>query len=189
MNAADDVFDNPVDETYAKEFLEDPRHHIVVALVDSIVIGFASAVHYIHPDKPPELWINEVGVAPAHQGKGVGKAIMNELLRMGKQLGCATAWVLTDKNNTAANGLYKSVGGRISNEEMVMYGFGAIRAIASKIGENHLKGEAMPKKALEAIEEHFSKEVDPRKDRTRDHKLIDIIAIAICAVPYFQLAR
>ena len=47
----------------------------------------------------------------------------------------------------------------------------------------------MPKKALEAIEEHFSKEVDPRKDRTRDHKLIDIIAIAICAVPYFQLAR
>ena len=40
----------------------------------------------------------------------------------------------------------------------------------------------MPKKPLEAIEEHFSKVSDPRKDRTRDHKLIDIIAIAICAV-------
>lgn len=40
----------------------------------------------------------------------------------------------------------------------------------------------MPKKPLEAIEEHFGKVTDPRKDRTKDHKLIDIIAIAICAV-------
>jgi len=41
---------------------------------------------------------------------------------------------------------------------------------------------AMRKKPLETIEEHFSKVSDPRKDRTKDHKLIDIIAIAICAV-------
>ncbi len=40
----------------------------------------------------------------------------------------------------------------------------------------------MPKKPLEAIEEHFSKVTDPRKDRTKDHKLIDIIVIAICGV-------
>jgi ribosomal protein S18 acetylase RimI-like enzyme len=123
LNASDDVFDNPVDEKYAREFLADPRHHIVVALVDGVVIGFASAVHYIHPDKPPELWINEVGVAAQHQGKGVGKAIMNEMLNLGKQLGCVNAWVLTDKNNIAANGLYKSVGGRVSEEETVMYEF------------------------------------------------------------------
>lgn len=41
---------------------------------------------------------------------------------------------------------------------------------------------SMPKKPLEAIKEHFSKVSDPRKDRTKDHKLIDIIAVAICAV-------
>jgi predicted transposase YbfD/YdcC len=40
----------------------------------------------------------------------------------------------------------------------------------------------MPKKPLEAIEEHFGKVSDPRINRTKDHKLIDIIAIAICAV-------
>jgi predicted transposase YbfD/YdcC len=40
----------------------------------------------------------------------------------------------------------------------------------------------MPKKPLEAIEEHFSKVSDPRLDRTKEHKLIDLIAIAICAV-------
>ena len=40
----------------------------------------------------------------------------------------------------------------------------------------------MPKKPLEAIEEHFGKIQDPRKDRTKDHKLIDVITVAICAV-------
>lgn len=40
----------------------------------------------------------------------------------------------------------------------------------------------MLKKPLEAIEEHFNKVTDPRMDRTKEHKLIDMIAIAICAV-------
>jgi predicted transposase YbfD/YdcC len=44
------------------------------------------------------------------------------------------------------------------------------------------KEVGMPKKPLDAIEEHFSKVNDPRRDRTKDHKLIDIIAIAICGV-------
>jgi len=121
LNAADDVFDNPVDEKYASEFLSDPRHHIVVAMDDDIVIGFASSVRYIHPDKPTELWINEVGVASSHQNQGIGKSIMEEMLRLGRELGCKTAWVLTDRNNAAGNGLYKSVGGKIS--EAVMYEF------------------------------------------------------------------
>ena len=42
----------------------------------------------------------------------------------------------------------------------------------------------IPKKPLEAIEEYFSKVSDPRVERTRDHKLIDIIAIAIGTVIY-----
>jgi len=43
----------------------------------------------------------------------------------------------------------------------------------------------MPKKPLEAIEEYFRKVSDPRKDRTKDYRLIDMVAIAICAVAFF----
>ena len=121
LNVADDVFDNPVDEKLAKEFLADPRHHLIVAIDDGVMIGFASAVHYIHPDKPPELWINEVGVASSHQKQGAGKALMKEALRLGLDLGCKTAWVLTEKEDEAANGLYKSVGG--VGSDAVMYEF------------------------------------------------------------------
>lgn len=123
LNIADDVFDNPVDETFAREFLNDPRHHIVVAISEGMIIGFASAVHYIHPDKPPELWINEVGVASPHHGRGIGKAIMKEMLQLGSELGCKNAWVLTERNNEPANRLYTSVGGQTSEEDTVMYEF------------------------------------------------------------------
>ena len=40
----------------------------------------------------------------------------------------------------------------------------------------------MSKKPLEALEEQFSRVTDPRVDRTKEHKLIDIIVIAICAI-------
>ena len=40
----------------------------------------------------------------------------------------------------------------------------------------------MPKKPLEAIEEHFSKVIDPCIDWRKEHRLIDMIVIAICAV-------
>jgi len=123
MSVADDVFDNPVDESFAREFLSDPRHHIVVAIANGVIVGFASAVHYIHPDKPPELWINEVGVAPSHQEKGIGKAIMKEIFKLGRGLGCKNAWVLTDRGNEPANRLYTSAGGKIGEEDTVMYEF------------------------------------------------------------------
>ena len=87
------------------------------------MIGFASAVHYIHPDKPPELWINELGVASSHQGQGIGKAIMKAMLRLGNKLGCKVAWVLTERDNSPAKGLYKSASGKIDNGDTVLYEF------------------------------------------------------------------
>lgn len=40
----------------------------------------------------------------------------------------------------------------------------------------------MPRKPLETIKEHFGQVRDPRINRTKDHKLIDIIGVALCAV-------
>jgi len=65
------VFDGPIDPVLTRKFLNDPRHHIVVAIHDEVVVGFASAVHYVHPDKAPQLWINEVAVAPPHRRRGL----------------------------------------------------------------------------------------------------------------------
>ena len=117
MNVAAEVFDNPINAELTREFLQDPRHHIAVAIDDGLVVGFASAVHYIHPDKPPELWINEVGLAPAHRRRGLGKAVLRALFDVGRALNCTRAWVLTDRSNVAAAALYSSVGGTVGGSE------------------------------------------------------------------------
>ena len=110
-NVAAEVFDNPIDTELTKEFLEDSRHHIAVAIDDGLVVGFASGVHYIHPDKQPELWINEVGFAPTHRRRGLGKSVLRALFEVGRTLNCNLAWVLTYRTNVAAMALYSSVGG------------------------------------------------------------------------------
>jgi len=110
-NVAPEVFDNPIDPVFAREFLADPRHHIAVAVDEGLVVAFASAVHYLHPDKPPELWINEVGTAPTHRRQGLGKAVLTALFDVGRAQGCGNAWVLTNASNPPALALYRSLGG------------------------------------------------------------------------------
>ena len=120
---ADDVFDRPVDPHWSAEFLADPRHHLAVAIDGGIVVGMASGVHYLHPDKPPQLFINEVGVASSHQGRGIGRRVLDALLERGRSLGCSEAWVLTDESNSIARKLYAAAGGEIDSDPAIMYTF------------------------------------------------------------------
>jgi ribosomal protein S18 acetylase RimI-like enzyme len=123
-NVAPDVFDDPIDVGRASEFLADPRHHLVVAIENGQVVGFVSAVHYLHPDKPrPELWINEIGVAPTHQRRGLGKRLLHSLFALAQGLGCAEAWVGTDRANTAAMRLYASAGSTEAPTDHVIFTF------------------------------------------------------------------
>ena len=118
------VFDDPIQWERAREFLADPRHHLIVAVHDGSIVGFVSAVHYVHPDKShPELWINEVGVADGYRGQGIGTAILRAALDVGRRLGCEEAWVLTNRSNEAAMRLYASSGGEAAPEDAVMFTF------------------------------------------------------------------
>jgi ribosomal protein S18 acetylase RimI-like enzyme len=119
----DGVFDAPVRPALRDAFLADPRHHLAVALDGDAVVGFASAVHYVNPDKDPELWINEVGVAPSHHRRGLGRRLVDALLARGRALGCAQAWVLTDHDNLAARRLYEAAGGVDAGQHVLMYEF------------------------------------------------------------------
>jgi len=91
---------------------------MAVAIDEGQVVGMASAVHYLHPDKPPELWVNEVGVAPSHQQQGVGQQLLGALFAHGRGAGCREAWLGTEVDNTAARRLYAAVGG---NEQPMVY--------------------------------------------------------------------
>jgi ribosomal protein S18 acetylase RimI-like enzyme len=122
-NVAPAVFDDPINPSVTDAFLNDPRHHLAVAVDNKVVVGFVSAVHYIHPDKPrPELWINEVGVAPTYRGRGLGKRLLRSILDAARRIGCTEAWVLTERSNIAAVRLYSSSGATQPSDQ-VMFTF------------------------------------------------------------------
>ena len=118
---AEDVFDNAVVPCLAAEFLQDPRHHLIVALTGERIVGMISAVDYVHPDKPAQLWINEVGVAPSHRRQGIGRALLRAMLAYGRERGCTEAWLGTEHDNVAARGLYEDAGSVA--EPFVLYSF------------------------------------------------------------------
>ena len=117
------VFDDAVNAGWTAEFLADSRHHLAVALDGDLVVGMASAVHYVHPDKPPELWVNEVAVAPPYWRRGIGRQLLEALFARGRALGCREAWVGADQSNAPARRLYAAVGGEEAPEPFVMVSF------------------------------------------------------------------
>lgn len=86
---------------------------------DGLVVGFVSAVRMHHPDKEkPELFINEIGVAPEYRRQGVGKALLKAMLVEAKKAGCRLVWLAVDEDNKAALALYRSAGGKAPEKQI-----------------------------------------------------------------------
>lgn len=119
---AADVFDHPTKARWSEEYLRDPRHHIAAAFVAEKMVGFATGIHYVHPDKPPELFIAEVGVSEVFRRQGIATRLLQRLMEQGRSLGCQVAWVATEGDNTPARALYRNLGGT-EEEEVVVYTF------------------------------------------------------------------
>lgn len=109
---APDVFDRPVQPDLLSAFLRDPRHHMIYALSGRTLVGFVSAVHYLHPDKPAQLWINQISVTPMMQRQKIGSRLIRRLLDHGAVLDCTEAWALAETERTAD--FYAALGGRQS---------------------------------------------------------------------------
>lgn len=109
QNIGADVFDHAIEPRYLDAFLDDPRHVMVIAIDDELVVGMASAVEYFHPDKPPQLWINEVGVASSHRNLHIGRKLTGALVNYAEEHGCVFAWLGTDTDNFTAQRCFASV--------------------------------------------------------------------------------
>jgi ribosomal protein S18 acetylase RimI-like enzyme len=120
---APDIFDKPIDPRLLEEFLADARHHVAVAIDADLVVGMASAVHYVHPDKRAQMFINEVGVSSAYRRRGLARRLVQALIDEAARLQCSEAWVLADADNQAARALYESAGGTAAPVASIMYTF------------------------------------------------------------------
>lgn len=116
---APDVFDEPIDRLRLHEYLRQPGHVMVLAFDGETVVGQCAAVIHRHPDKATELYVDEVGTASTHLRQGIARAMMDEMFRWGRELGCEEAWLGTELDNVAANGLYR--GYKPSEDEAMQF--------------------------------------------------------------------
>jgi ribosomal protein S18 acetylase RimI-like enzyme len=120
VSVRDGLFDNPVDAAQAVAFLADPLHEIVLAYAGDHAVGMATGTVLLHPDKPPAMFVNEVGVREDWQRRGIGRAVTERLMEVARARGCKGIWLGTEPDNDAALALYRSLGG----EEEMFVGFG-----------------------------------------------------------------
>jgi aminoglycoside 6'-N-acetyltransferase I len=121
QHVAPDVFDGPLERRWTEEFLADPRHHLIVAREHGVVVGMVTGVHYVHPDKAPQLFINEIAVTPSHQRRGIGRRLLHAMLAHAHELGCTEAWLGAEATNHAARRLYERAGG--TSGAVMLYSF------------------------------------------------------------------
>ncbi len=110
-NIAADVFDEPVQSDRLAAYLAAPGHLMVLAFDGDLVVGQCTGVVHYHPDKVTELYVDEVGTSSAYLRQGIATAMLTELFVWARELGCKEAWLGTELDNEAANGLYRRFGG------------------------------------------------------------------------------
>lgn len=106
-----EVFENdqliPADD-YLIRLLSNPDFIVFVAVSDTEVLG-GLTIHVLHSyySGKPAAYIYDFGIAPAHQGKGYGKALMSEVCEYCKQHDFEYAYVEAESDDTDAVGFYR----------------------------------------------------------------------------------
>lgn len=114
------LFDFAVLPDQARAFLADPGHLLVAAFDGDLMVAFASGTALLHPDKPPCLFVNEVGTRDSHLRRGYASAVTQALITEARARGLQGVWLGTEPDNGPALGLYRKLGG----DERGFVGFG-----------------------------------------------------------------
>lgn len=115
------TFDHTIDPARLKAYLENPANWMGVAINEGLVVGMVMAVIHTHPDKPTELFLDEIGTGDDWRRKGIARLLMQALFDRADEEGIEEIWLGTEPDNIEANGLYK--GFRHEREDAVIYYF------------------------------------------------------------------
>ena len=114
--AASHLFDGPAKPDATARFLAEPGHHLLLAYDGADPdrpVGMVTGVETTHPDKGTEMFLYELAVDDAAQGRGIGRTLVAALADLARERGCYGMWVLTDDDNPAAVKAYTAAGGSL----------------------------------------------------------------------------
>ena len=99
------------------------KHRFILAKEEETVLGFAS--YEFNYSKKPKTKIHKIYILTNHQGKGIGKALINFIVDEAKERHQKGLILNVNKKNKAIR-FYESIGFTISNEEVIDIGNGYV---------------------------------------------------------------
>jgi len=111
MLAADLGDPTPVTPAYVADYLNRPGCHALLAMRSSEVLGLLS--YSFRPGlyhAADSCLVDELIVQPAERNRGVGTLLLNEVIRLARQRGCAEVSLSVMKSNLAALRFYRRHG-------------------------------------------------------------------------------
>lgn len=83
----------------------------IVAMVDDEVIGYGSYTVDNHPAGASFIqYLRDSAVDPAYRGQGIGRALLQKRMDVGRSVGCAMFIGMTWPDNTPMRAILKSLG-------------------------------------------------------------------------------
>jgi aminoglycoside 6'-N-acetyltransferase I len=107
---AEDVFDDRIDFGHLTAMLATGTHILLVAVEDGCTVGQCLGMVHHGADRPPMLYLDNLGVTPALRQRGIGRALVEAMFRVGREMGCAGGWLGVDPDSDSALPFYRALG-------------------------------------------------------------------------------
>ncbi len=118
-NVAPGVFDHAINPERLQAYIATPLNWMCVAMHEDCVVGMCMSVIHFHPDKPTELFLDEIGTGDDWRRQGIARSLMQMLFDRADAEGIDEIWLGTEPDNVPARGLYESTGAKA--EEAIIY--------------------------------------------------------------------
>lgn len=106
----------------SKRFLENPYNYLIASVEGEKIVGFVLAYQLQRYDGQNDMiYIHEVSVLEEFRQKGIGKKMINEVIRICKENDISKVFLITNKSNKPAICLYESTGAKSSHNDDVVY--------------------------------------------------------------------
>ena len=109
LSVEEGLFDAAFIPEQAATFLNDPLHEIVLAYDGDSAVGMVTGMIMFHPDKPPAMFVCELGTRDSHLCRGIATGLMETIISIARERGCKGIWLGTEDDNEPALGLYRKI--------------------------------------------------------------------------------
>jgi ribosomal protein S18 acetylase RimI-like enzyme len=103
------------------DFLKNDLDYVIACIEGCNVVGFLLAYELQRFDKNNMMYVHEVDVLSEYRRRGIGRRMIEEITRICDERGLCKMFLITNKSNMPACSLYESTGGKIIDDDSILY--------------------------------------------------------------------